>query len=155
MVELVLIRKSELKKAFKMHRKGFMPTFLKYHDRINPIFTPYKKFLSYHNSSSLHMYWIMYNGKAVGEIFIGIKEDYNKLVRIFVLKEFQNKGIAQQAIKIAENLFPNNKRWCLDTIKEEKNNCHLYEKLGYKPTGKEKKINKRMTIIDYEKRRMQ
>lgn len=76
-------------------------------------------------------------------------------MRIFVLKEFQNKGIAQQAIKIAENLFPNNKRWCLDTIKEEKNNCHLYEKFGYKPTVKEKKINKRMTIIDYEKRRMQ
>ena len=71
---------------------------------------------------------------------------------MFVLKEFQNRGIAQQAIRNAENLFPGNKRWRLNTIKEEKNNCHLYEKMGYLPIGNEKRINKRMTIIEYEKR---
>ncbi|MCM1285247.1 MAG: GNAT family N-acetyltransferase [Acetobacter sp.] len=151
MIELVLIKENELKMAYRMHRKGFIPTFLKYHDRNNPVFTTYKKFLSYFISPNMHMYWIIYNGEAVGEIFVYIKDDFVKLARIFILKKFQNKGIAQNAIKIAENLFTNNKRWCLNTIKEEKNNCHLYEKLGYKPTGKEKVINKRMTVIDYEK----
>lgn len=94
----------------------------------------------------------MFDGKAVGEIWITVSNDTAKLARLFVLKEFQNRGIAQQAIRNAENLFPGNKRWCLDTIKQEKNNCHLYEKMGYISFGTERKINKRMTIINYEKR---
>lgn len=97
------------------------------------------------------MFWIVYNGEKVGQIWIGIKEDKASLARLFVLPQFQNKGIAQQAIKIAEALFPNHKHWQLDTIKQEKNNCHLYEKMGYKKTGEEKIINNKMTLIYYEK----
>ena len=73
------------------------------------------------------------------------------LARIFVLKKYRDKGIAQQAILLSESFYPDCRRWCLDTIKQEKRNCHLYEKLGYIPTGVQKKINNRMTIIDYEK----
>jgi hypothetical protein len=40
----------------------------------------------------------------------------------------------------------------LDTILQEKGNCHLYEKIGYKKTGKIEKINERMDIVYYEKR---
>lgn len=151
MVELVKILNNELKAAFKMHRQGFMPTFKKYHDRINPIFMPYKKFLSYHENPSMHMFWIISDSLRVGQIWIGIKGDSARLARIFVLPEFQNQGIAQQAIRVAENLYPEPKRWQLDTIKQEKNNCHLYEKMGYRPTGSEQIINKRMTIINYGK----
>ncbi len=152
MVKLELIKENEKKQAFKMNRKGFVPTFFKYYDRINPIFETYKKFCFFYNYPDTYMFWISLDGKAVGEIWINIKNDTTRLARLFVLKEFQNRGIAQNAIKIAENLFPNNKRWCLDTIKQEKNNCHLYEKMGYIPCGAERKINKRMTIINYEKR---
>lgn len=151
MVELIKIEKNELKTALKMHRQGFMPTFFKYYDMINPIFVSYTKFTCFYNHPTLYMYWIIFNGKKVGEIWVGTNGDTMKLARIFVLKEYQNKGIAGQAIRIAENLFPAYKRWRLDTIKEEKNNCHLYEKLGYKRIGSEKRINKRMTIIRYEK----
>lgn len=51
----------------------------------------------------------------------------------------------------AEKLFNEYKLWKLDTIEQEKNNCHLYEKLGYKPTGHRQQINNKMTIIDYTK----
>ena len=152
MVELVLIKEDELKKAYKMHRKGFLPTFFKYYDRINPIFESCRKFKFFYHYPNTYMFWIMLDGAAVGEIWINIKDDTARLARLFVLKEFQNRGIAQTAIKIAENHFSNSKRWWLDTIKEEKNNCHLYEKLGYIPCGVERRINKRMTIIEYEKR---
>lgn len=151
MVKLNPIKQCELKAAYRMHRKGFFPTFLKYFDRINPIFESFKKFSEFYNYPDLYMFWIMLDGKAVGEIWIQITNDTAKLARLFVLKEFQNRGVAQQAIRIAENLFPSNKRWWLNTIKEEKNNCHLYEKMGYIPLKNEKKINKRMTLIDYEK----
>lgn len=152
MVKLSSIKPSELKSAYRMHRKGFMPTFLKYFDRINPIFESVKRFNAFYNQPDLYMFWIILDSKAVGEIWIAVTNDTAKLARLFVLKEFQNRGVAQQAIRVAENLFPSNKRWWLNTIKEEKNNCHLYEKMGYIPIGNEKKINKRMTIIEYEKR---
>lgn len=151
MVELVEIKKSEMKSAFKMHRQGFMPTFFKYYDRINPIFESYKKFTFFYNHPALYMYWIIFNGEKVGEIWIGTDNETAKLVRLFVLKDYQNKGIAAQAILLAEQIFSDRPRWWLNTIKEEKNNCHLYEKLGYRQIGSEKRINKRMTIIEYEK----
>ena len=50
-----------------------------------------------------------------------------------------------------EKLYSNYKHWQLDTIKEEKKNVHLYQKLGYKPNGKEKIINDKMTITEFEK----
>ena len=44
-----------------------------------------------------------------------------------------------------------NENWKLDTILQEKGNCHLYEKLGYKKTGIIENINERMDIVYYEK----
>lgn len=151
MVKLKSIERNELKKAYRMHRKGFLPTFLKYYDRINPVFESFKRFNDFYNHPDLYMFWIVLDGNAVGEIWVSITNETAKLARLFVLKEFQNRGVAQQAIRIAEYLFPNNKRWWLNTIKEEKKNCHLYEKMGYIPLENEKKINKRMTLIEYEK----
>ena len=39
----------------------------------------------------------------------------------------------------------------LDTIQEEAGNCHLYEKIGYKKSGRTEVINERMTLVFYEK----
>lgn len=151
-IELKRIEKHELKKAYKMHRKGFMPTFLKYRDWFyNPLFQNYTKIKQYYNHENMFMYFIICDSIEVGQIWIYIKEDSGRLARLFVLKEHQNQGIATKAIKLAEEIFSDRQRWCLDTIKQEKNNCHLYEKSGYKQTGSEKIINKRMTIINYEK----
>lgn len=41
--------------------------------------------------------------------------------------------------------------WELDTILEEAGNCHLYEKVGYRKTGRLQKMNDRMTLVFYEK----
>lgn len=106
MVKLNSIKQKELKKAYRMHRKGFLPTFLKYLDRINPIFESFKRFNDFYNHPDLYMYWITLDGIAVGEIWIAVSNDTAKLARLFVLKEYQNRGIAQQVIRIAENLFP-------------------------------------------------
>ena len=52
-----------------------------------------------------------------------------------------------------ERLHPDIERWFLDTIKEEAGNCHLYEKIGYKKTGKSEAVNEKMTLVFYEKNR--
>lgn len=88
MVKLSSIKPSELKSAYRMHRKGFMPTFLKYFDRINPIFESFKRFNDFYNHPDLYMFWIILDGKAVGEIWIAVTNDTAKLTRLFVLKEF-------------------------------------------------------------------
>ncbi|MCR4939294.1 MAG: GNAT family N-acetyltransferase [Treponemataceae bacterium] len=71
---------------------------------------------------------------------------------VFVLPKYQNQGIATAAIKKAFELYPSPqvREWRLDTILEEKGNCHLYEKLGFVQVGEPKKINDRMTIVDYQ-----
>lgn len=151
-IELRKIEKDKLKKAFKMHRRGFMPTFLKYRDwTCNPVFQSYSKIKQYFCHENMFMYFIICDSITVGQIWIYIKGDTAKLARLFVLKEYQNRGIATQAIRQAEQIFSDRQRWWLNTIKQEKNNCHLYEKQGYRQIGSEKIINKRMTIIEYEK----
>lgn len=59
-------------------------------------------------------------------------------------------GIAQQAIAEAERIH-GSEGWELDTILQEKGNCYLYEKMGYKATGKTEEINQRLTLVYYEK----
>lgn len=151
MIELKEIEGKELLKAHHMHRKGFMPTFLKYHDKINPIFMPFAKFEKCYNSPKITMFWIVVDGIKVGQIWIKANETDIELARLFVLKKYQNMGIAQNAIKLAEQKYSQYGNWYLDTIKQEKNNCHLYEKMGYTTTGEEKVINRKMTTIVYKK----
>lgn len=150
-IQLVRIKQGELKSAWLMQKIGFMDIFLKYFDFINPVFNTYRKFIKY--LKKCDMYWILSDENRVGQIWIGIQDNCALLARIFVLKKYRNNGIAQRAIAMAEHLYPQHNVWRLDTIKQEKANCHLYEKLGYIPTGVEKRINKRMTIIDYEKQK--
>ena len=91
------------------------------------------------------------NSTKVGQIWIATKNDTAKLARLFVLPKYQNKGYATKAIIDIEKLYSYYNHWQLDTIKEEKKNVHLYQKLGYKPNGKEKIINDKMTITEFEK----
>ena len=59
--------------------------------------------------------------------------------------------LGQQALPLAEGLYPDAKRWRLDTIFEEKNNIHLYKKLGYIEYGEHKTVNDKMTLINFQK----
>ena len=69
---------------------------------------------------------------------------------LFILPEYRNKGYAQKAIELAESIHGSS-NWELETIAQEKGNCYLYEKLGYKKTGVTKNINERMGIVVYAK----
>ena len=69
---------------------------------------------------------------------------------LFVLPEYQNRGIAQRAIKICEQMH-GDENWELSTILQESGNCYLYEKLGYNRLEKTENINADMTLVFYEK----
>ena len=62
-----------------------------------------------------------------------------------------NLSKISDAIMKAFDMNPEIKKWKLDTILQEKGNLHLYEKLGYRQTGKIEKISDIMDIVYYEK----
>lgn len=145
------IKNTELIKAFSMQKKCFKPIYEKYYDETSPYKESFAKFVLRTKKSSFQMYWIVDNSTKVGQIWIATKNDTAKLARLFVLPKYQNKGYATKAIIDIEKLYSYYNHWQLDTIKEEKKNVHLYQKLGYKPNGKEKIINDKMTIIEFKK----
>lgn len=98
-------------------------------------------------------YFICIGQQKVGAVRIVDKKEAGKNKRIspiFILPEFQGKGIAQKAIRLCEELHGNG-NWELDTILQEPKNCHLYEKMGYRQTGKTEVVNEKLTLTFYEK----
>lgn len=68
-----------------------------------------------------------------------------------MLPEYQGQGIAQEALLKIEEMHDDVEHWFLDTILQEPGNCHLYEKIGYKRTGRTEAINDKLTLVFYEK----
>ena len=65
---------------------------------------------------------------------------------------FRNQRYANRLLnELLEQEYPNVMLWKLDTILQEKGNCHLYEKLGYHQTGKIYHKNDVLDIVYYEK----
>lgn len=91
------------------------------------------------------------DGKHIGALRVCNFGQLCKLKQIFILPEYQDRGYAQQAMRIAESLYPNAGRWELDTILQEQKLCHLYEKMGYRKTGKTQRIKDGMDIVFYAK----
>ena len=100
-----------------------------------------------------YYYFIIVNNIAAGAIRVVDKHECGVAKRIspvFVMPEYRNRGLAQKAIKLAEEKHGCSD-WELDTILEEKGNCYLYEKMGYRKTGEIKAINEKMTLVFYKK----
>ena len=97
-------------------------------------------------------YFIMANDEKVGAIRVVDKKDGSRkrISPVFIMPEHRNKGYARQAILEAEKIH-GSENWCLDTILQEKGNIHLYEKLGYRQTGRIEKINDKMDIVFFKK----
>ena len=99
-------------------------------------------------------YYICIGQQKVGAVRVVDQKESRKNQRttpIFILPEFQGKGIAQEAIRLCEEAH-GSENWELDTILEESRNCYLYEKMGYRRTGRTEVINERLTLVFYEKR---
>ena len=136
-----------------MQIKAFGALFDKYRDvNTSPAAESLEIIIERMEQDFTDYYLILLNETKIGAI--RVVRPGNRVCRIspmFILPEYQGKGYAQQAILLAESLYPEAKQWTLDTIKQEKMLCHLYEKMGYVPTGKEEKIQDGMDIVYYVK----
>ncbi len=100
-----------------------------------------------------YFYFICVDGQKAGAIRIVDTKESGKCKRIspvFIMPEFCGQGIAQKAIALCEAIH-GSEGWELDTILQEPKNCHLYEKMGYRKTGRTESVNDRLTLVFYRK----
>lgn len=152
----ILLNKADMKDAEIIHLmkiKSFTPLLEKYKDfETSPANEPIEKVIMQIKQSFTDYYIIKKDGIDVGCIRI-VKMDnkHNRVSPVFILPEYQGKGIAQKVFQSIEKIYCDTKVWELDTILQEQGNCYLYEKLGYSRTGKTKVINSNITLVFYEK----
>lgn len=144
---------ADAKKIWNMQKEAFAELFEKYRDfETSPAAEPLEKTIFRLKQPETYFYMIQLDGQAVGAVRVVDLGDENRkrISPIFILPEFRNMGIAQKAIKAIEEIH-GSKNWELDTIMQEKENCHLYEKMGYRTTGETKIINDKLTLVFYQK----
>jgi len=154
-MEIQLIRASldDAETLWQMQREAFAGLLARYQDyETNPGSEPLEKVAARLAQPETFFYFILVDGVRAGAIRIvdaGMGA-VKKISPLYVLPEFRGRGVAQHAIRQAEDLH-GAEGWTLATILQEKGNCHLYEKMGYRATGETKPINDRMTLVFYRK----
>lgn len=139
---------------WKMQIEAFSKLYEKYQDtETSPATESIEKVIMRLQQPFTYYYFIEHDGEVVGAIRVVDKKEVGKAKRIspiFIMEQYRNRGLAQLAMEEAERLHGSD-NWELDTILEEEGNCYLYEKMGYRKTGKAEKINENMTIVFYRK----
>ena len=143
----ISIRKTiagEAEKLSQIQKAAFLPLYEKYHDEGNPYLRGPEDILRRLNKNNRY-FTILYDEKIVGGIFyrckgkrspwaeIGDGEYY--LARIYVHPEYQNKGIAREAILLCEQEFPDAKAYYVDFPEDMDKNRRCSEIAGFSDTG--------------------
>ena len=155
-MEIQLLRAdiSDAKELHAMQVESFRELFDKYKDYdTNPANEDISKIESRLGQDDSYYYFICLGQQKVGAIRVIDSKQAGEskwISPIFILPQFCNKGIAQQAIKMCEQIHGKT-GWELGTILQESKNWHLYEKMGYISTGRTKIINERLTLVFYKK----
>lgn len=153
-IKLIRIGIDDADKLWRMQVEAFQDLYEKYQDaETSPAMEKIEKVIMRLNQSFTYYYFIEADGNVVGAIRVVDKKELGKAKRIspiFIMKQYRGNGYAQAAINLVEEIH-GSKDWELDTILQEKGNCYLYEKMGYRPMGKTEKINDKLTLVFYRK----
>lgn len=152
--QLVKASVEDAELIWKMQVRAFADLLARYQDyETNPANEPIARVAERLEQPETFFYLLQQKGEPVGAIRVVHFQDPalpKRISPLFILPEYQNCGLAQQAIAGAEQLHGAH-NWQLETILQEPKNCHLYEKMGYRPTGKTATVNERLTLIYYAK----
>ena len=152
-ITLVKVTREDLETVWRMQLAAFSELLDRYQDYdISPGAEPIDNIIARFKMPGSFYYFIMAEGQKVGVIRVVDKKDGSRkrISPLWIMAEYRGKGYAQQAITAVEELYGKD-NWSLDTILQEKGNCHLYEKMGYHRVGDIEQINDRMDIVFYEK----
>lgn len=152
-MELVRASVKDAQQLWEMQVKSFQQLLNKYQDyETNPASESIDKIIARLEQKDTYYYFICMDDVKVGAIrIVDFHTEQNKRISpLFVLPEYQNQGIAQSTIKMCEEIHGSD-GWELSTILQEKENCYLYEKLGYRKLDRRETVNDKMTLVFYEK----
>lgn len=153
-IRLVRIGIGQADILWNMQVEAFQSLYEKYQDReTSPAAETIDHVRMKLNQPFTYYYFIEVDGIAAGAVRVVDKKEAGapkRISPIFIMPEYRNRGYAQRAIQLAEKIHGNS-NWELDTILQEAGNCYLYEKMGYRQTGKIKKVNNRLTLVFYKK----
>ena len=153
-MNLIRIGIEDARKLWQMQTEAFQDLYKKYQDTENsPAAENIDKTIMRLQQPFTYYYFIQEFDENVGAVRVvdkGEKHTAKRISPIFVLPQYQRLGIAQKAIRMVEALHGSS-NWELSTILQEKVNCRLYEKMGYRQTGKTEVITDKMTLVFYKK----
>ena len=151
-VDLIKAKEEDCEKIYDLQIKAFRALLEKYEDYdYNPGNEKITRTLERFREPFTDYYLISLDSTHIGAMRVCDFDKLCKLKQIFILPEYQNNGYAQEAMTIAELFYPKAERWELDTILQEEKLCYLYEKMGYKKTGKIKPLKEGMDLVFYAK----
>ena len=152
-VSLLAAGKDDMETIWKMQVEAFSELLDKYQDYdTNPAAESFEKVMARYEQPWTTYYFIAVGDENVGALRIVDRKDGSRkrISPIWIMPAYRGRGYAQAAIAAAEGIHGPD-HWCLDTILQEEGNLHLYEKMGYRRTGRIDRINDRMDIVYYEK----
>ena len=153
MLRLQRAERSDLNEIHRLQMEAFQALFAKYQDYdTSPATESIERIVQRFEEPHTIYYLIMQDDAAIGMIRVCNHGEFCRVSPICILPEHQGHGYAQQTMLLAEATYPNIGKWTLDTIAQEPKLCHLYEKLGYRRSGKMKTIKDGMDIVFYEKK---
>jgi ribosomal protein S18 acetylase RimI-like enzyme len=146
----------DLDAVFAIQRAAYEPLYNKYRDSETSPYTESKEtLLAKYTREGSFGYVFVEEAEIIGAVRVALfpEDGSARISALAVHPDHQGRGVAQRALAAIEVIHADAQRWFLDTIAEEAAICHLYEKLGYVKTGKLEKINEKMTLVFYEKKR--
>jgi ribosomal protein S18 acetylase RimI-like enzyme len=140
----------EAEEILNIQKEAFLADLEIYKDyETSPATEPIKKLL-YKINKNFH-YTILINNKIIGGAELRFDSDTECYInRIFMLPEFQNKGLGTKIMNHFDMDFPHIKKWTLCTPHLNFRNHGFYEKLGYKKVG-EHNVKEGLNLINYLK----
>lgn len=153
-MEIVEFQECDLDIVYAIQRAAYKPLYEKYQDHsTSPYMESKETILQKYTRPGTKGYVFVKDGVPVGAVRINLypESKSGRVSALGVLPEYQGQGIAQEALLKIEEMHGDVEHWFLDTILQEPGNCHLYEKIGYKRTGKTEAVNEKLTLVFYEK----
>lgn len=145
----------------EIQQKAFYPLYEKYHDEGNPYLRDKRDILCRLDNPNFLYLTILSDDKIVGGILYRLKGStpfikklmFGKyyLARVYVLPEYQSKGIATEAILQSEKFLKNPRKSYVDFPEDLEKNRRCYMKCGYADTGKRLEAEPGLILACFEK----
>ena len=161
MISLRLTVNDDAEILTDIQQKAFRPLYEKYHDEGNPCLRDKRDILCRLNNPNFLYLTILSDEKIVGGILYRIKGStpfiknlrWGKyyLGRVYISPEYQNQGIATEAILQSERFLKKPRKLYVDFPEDLDKNRKCYIKCGYKDTGKRLEAEKGLILACFEK----